>query len=481
MKELLNSKSYKTFINFEKLNNIPRCSNHEEEVSAFLKNHALNLGLEVQTDEHLNVLIKKPGTGDLANSTPVSLQAHFDMVCEKEADSCHDFLKDPIDMYIDDDYIKARGTTLGADNGLGVAMAMDILESDDILHPPLEVILTATEETGMDGVIGLSDKWLTGKRLINLDTEDEGIMIIGCAGGINAYVEFPARYENIKGLVNKKISISGLKGGHSGLTIGGDQVNAIKLIGMLISKLKSSFNLKVQNLGGGTKHNAIPSEAFVILGIKPEDIKEFENKFEEISDNLISQYLKRESEMKISIEDEKAYDIYLTSDTASHAINLISLLPHGVNTMASSDEDMVESSNNLAIAEIINDRFKVSLSVRSSNLEQKEVLLNKIKVVSEKIGAQVSFSDGYPMWQPNYDSTLAKIAEESYESLKGEKLQVKSIHAGLETGMLAEKYPEMDMISIGPNIFGAHTPKERLSISSTEFTREFLIDILSRL
>ena len=185
--------------------------------------------------------------------------------------------------------------------------------------------------------------------------------------------------------------------------------------------------------------------------------------------------------MKISIEDEKAYDIYLTSDTESHAINLISLLPHGVNTMASSDEDMVESSNNLAIAEIINDRFKVSLSVRSSNLEQKEVLLNKIKDVSEKIGAQVSFSDGYPMWQPNYDSTLAKIAEESYESLKGEKLQVKSIHAGLETGMLAEKYPEMDMISIGPNIFGAHTPKERLSISSTEFTREFLIDILTRL
>ena len=481
MRELETSRAYKTFKNFESMNRIPRCSNNEQNISDFLVEFAKNLDLEVTQDETLNVLIKKPGTMGLEEHDAVALQAHMDMVCEKEETCTHDFEKDPIDMYIDDGYIKARGTTLGADNGLGVSLALDILESNDIKHPPLEVIITATEETGMDGAIGLSSTALSAKRLINLDTEDEGVMIIGCAGGINAFVELPMKYIEDKSLTNRTITISGLAGGHSGLTIGSEHMNAIKFLDNAISKLRNEMDIKLQNISGGTKHNAIPTKATAILGIKSDQIVEFENKFEKIANQLVNQYLKRESGLKIELGEAPNYDIYIEQDTSKKILSLISLLPHGVNTMASVEEELVESSNNLAIVGILNDVFKISLSIRSSNEEQRRILIDKVKEVARIIGAKVSFSDGYPMWQPNYESELSEIAKESYEHLTNEKLVVKTIHAGLETGLLSEKYPEMDMISIGPNIFGAHTPLERLSISSTEFTRDYLIDILSRL
>ena len=481
MKEFESYKSFKTFKNFYELNQIPRCSNDEVKVSNFLVEFGKQLGLETVQDEVLNVMIKKPGTFGLEDAKPVALQAHIDMVCEKESTCNHDFTKDPIDMYIDEDFLKAKGTTLGADNGLGVAMAMDILESTDVKHPPLEVIFTATEETGMDGAIGLSESWLKAERLINLDTEDEGIMIIGCAGGINAFLEIPAKYQEVKGLINKKVSVAGLKGGHSGLTIGSEHLNALKVLDEMIQKLKSNFEIKIQNINGGTKHNAIPSSAYAYIGIKKEELADFEEKFEALTDEKVNSYIKRESSLSINLELAPNYEIYLCDETAKKALTALSLLPHGVNTMSDIETEMVESSNNLAIAQIINDTFKISLSVRSSNEEQRQVVINKIEDVARRVGANISYSDGYPMWEPNYDSALAEIAKDSYKSLRNEELVVKSIHAGLETGLLSKKYPQMDMISIGPNIFGAHTPNERLSISSTEFTREFLIDILTRL
>lgn len=481
MRELESSRAYKTFKNFESMNKIPRCSNNEKNISDFLVDFAKNLGLEVSQDKVLNVLIKKPGTMGLENQPAVALQAHMDMVCEKEETCDHDFENDPIDMYIDSGYIKARGTTLGADNGLGVSLALDILESDDIKHPPLEVIITSTEETGMDGAIGLSEKALSATRLINLDTEDDGIMIIGCAGGINAFVELPMKYEEVKGLVNKTITISGLAGGHSGLTIGSEHLNAIKLLDNAISKIRNELDIRLQNLSGGTKHNAIPTKATAIVGVNLKDMDSFERKFEEVSNQLVNQYLKREPGIKIELTDAPNYEIYIEAETSKKVLNLISLLPHGVNSMVSLEDELVESSNNLAIAGIVNDVFKVSLSIRSSNIDQRQILIDKVKDVSKLLSAKVSLSDGYPMWQPNYDSKLAQIAKDSYLSLTNEELAVKTIHAGLETGLLSEKYPDMDMISIGPNIFGAHTPLERLSIKSTEFTRDYLIDILSRL
>lgn len=481
MEELRNSRAYKTFENFKKMNSIPRCSNDEEKISEYLFELGKSMGLETLRDESLNVLIRKPASPGYEDHETVALQGHMDMVCEKAETCSHDFSKDPIDMYIEEDWIKARGTTLGADDAIGVALGLDILQSDDLMHPALELIITATEETGMDGAIGLSKDWLKAKKLINIDTEDEGVMIVGCAGGINSYVEIPMLYQNQKGYINKKLVISGLKGGHSGLTIGSEHLNAIKLLVNFLTKIKMKDRLILQNLSGGTKHNAIPSKAEAIIGILPEDLEEFEREVEEEKNALINQYLKREPELQFSLEEAPAYDIYLASESTKTILNAINLLPHGINTMVENDDEMVESSNNLAIAQIINDKFKISLSVRSSNLEQKEVLLNKIKEVARILKADISFSDGYPMWVPNFDSKLAELAKESYKAVSGNDLVVKTIHAGLETGLLSEKYPEMDMISIGPSIIGAHTPEERLSISSTERTRDFIVDILSKL
>lgn len=481
MESLKNLRASKTFMHFEKMNAIPRCSNNEEKISEYLYNLGINMGLETHKDEFLNVLIKKPASPGYEDHEPVALQGHMDMVCEKAEGCDHDFEKDPIDMYIDGDWIKARSTTLGADDAIGVAMGLDILESNDIKHPALELLITATEETGMDGVMGLSPDLLKARKLINIDTEDEGVMIIGCAGGINAYVEIPLYYQQQKEYINKRIVLSGLKGGHSGLTIGYEHLNGIKLMANLLSKFKVKEDILLQNLSGGSKHNAIPSKAEAIIGVRKEDLDKFVEAFEVEKNNLINQYLKREPELTIELEDGPDYDIYLSDESVKSIYSAINLLPHGINTMVEGDEGMVESSNNLAIVQILNDHFKISLSVRSSDLEQKEVLLEKIKEVANLLGAKTSFSDGYPMWEPNYDSKLAELAKKVYKYVSQTDLQVKTIHAGLETGLLSEKYPDMDMISIGPEIIGAHTPEEKLSISSTERTRDFIVELLANL
>lgn len=480
--EILNkSRAHKTFDNFFKMNAIPRCSNHEEEISEYFYQLGKSLGLETYKDEHLNVLIKKPASPGYEDHDVVCLQGHMDMVCEKLETCDHDFLTDPIDMFIDEDWIKAKGTTLGADDGIGVAMALDILQSEDVSHPALEVLITSTEETGMDGVLGLSSDMLKAKKLINIDTEDEGIMIIGCAGGINSYLEIPLSFKKDQGYINKKVVVSGLKGGHSGLTIGTEHLNAIKLLVNFISKLKLKDRILFGHISGGTKHNAIPSKAQACFGVPKEALEEFEADFEEVKNQIINQYLKRESGLSIELLDCTADMEYISEESIKRVFSAINLLPHGINTMVEDDEAMVESSNNLAIVEMLGDRLKISLSVRSSDLEQKEVLLNKIKEVGRLVGADVSFSDGYPMWKPNFDSKLCHLASQVFEDQYGKKMLVKTIHAGLETGLISEKYPNMDMISIGPDIIGAHTPEEKLSISSTERTRDFLVGILARL
>ena len=481
MEELRSSRAYKSFENFKKINQIPRCSNNEQAISDYLYELGLSMGLETTRDEFLNVIIRKPARPGFEGHPGVCLQGHMDMVCEKEETSNHDFCKDPIDMYIDGDYIKARGTTLGADDAIGVSMALDILESKDVGHPDLEVLITSTEETGMDGVMGLKEDALKSRRLINIDAEDEGIMIIGCAGGIGATFELPLTYQNQRNLTNKKIVISGLKGGHSGLTIGSDHLNAIKLMSNFISKIRSKDQILLQNLSAGTKHNAIPAKAEAILGIREEDYEDFIEDYKREKDEFISQYLKREPQLTIELVDAPEYDVYLSNESAKAVFTAINLLPHGINSMVLNDETMVESSNNLAIARVINDFYRIDISIRSSNEDEKISLMNKIEDVSKLLSAGLKFSDGYPMWEPDFDSELCKIAEEAYKSVSGEELSVKTIHAGLETGIIAKKYPGMDMISIGPEIIGAHTPEEKLSISSTERTRDFLVEILSRL
>lgn len=478
---LKKSRASKTFEIFSNMNKIPRCSNNEEEISKYLYNYGKTLGLETYRDKTLNVLIKKPATPGYEDHDTICLQGHMDMVCEKLETCTHDFSVDPIDMYVEEDWIKANGTTLGADDAIGVALGLDIVESKDLKHPAIELLITATEETGMDGAMGLTSDLLTAKKLINIDTEDEGVMIIGCAGGINSFLELPVEYERKTEYINKKITISGLKGGHSGLTIGSEHINAIKLLANFLSKIKLKDKILFSEIRGGTKHNAIPSKAEASIGILAEDWKDFESEFESEKNQFINQYLKREAGLKIELEDSKKVEDYISKDSLKKIFSAINLLPHGINTMVEDDETMVESSNNLAIVETNDMIFKVSLSIRSSNQLQKEVLIDKVKEVGRILNARVTFSDGYPMWKPNFDSKLMTLASEIYEKMYGEKISIKTIHAGLETGLISEKYPNMDMISLGPNIFGAHTPEEKLSISSTERTRDFLVEILANL
>lgn len=480
MERLINSTASNVFNNFIKLNKIPRCSNNEEEISNYLRMFGESLGLTTIQDEFLNVYIKKPATIGYENHEPVVLQAHMDMVCEKTEDSDHDFCKDPIEVHVEGDYIKANKTTLGADNGIGVALALDILENDSLAHPPIEVIITATEETGMDGVIGLSKDLLKGRKLINIDTEEEGTLIIGCAGGINSYLDLDIKRESGHSKKTVKLSLAGLKGGHSGMTIGSNNINAIKLISEYIRKIRTEIPMSLLAIKGGTKHNAIPSQAEIIVGIEDEDLERFKEVYTKVTNEYVENSLKREPDISFAYELVGEEKTFITTEDAKKMLNLIQLLPHGVNTM-DSETDQVQSSNNLAIVRTEEDKFKVSISIRSSKEAERENLINKVEEVAKLVGARMDLSEGYPMWEPKEVSPLKEVARIAYKDLTEEDLNISTIHAGLECGIISEKYPEMDMISIGPNIEGAHTPEEKLSIRSTEFIREYIYDILARL
>ncbi len=480
MERLINSTASNVFNNFVKLNKIPRCSNQEEEVSNYLKMFGESLGLTTIQDEFLNIYIKKPATIGYENHEGVILQAHMDMVCEKTEDSDHDFCKDPIEIRVEGDYVRANKTTLGADNGIGVALALDILENDTIAHPPIEVIITATEETGMDGVIGLSKDLLKGKKLINIDTEEEGTLIIGCAGGINSYLDLNIKRVEAETKKTVKISLSGLKGGHSGMTIGSNNINAIKLISEYIRKIKTEIPMSLFAINGGTKHNAIPSQAEITVGMDSDDLDKFKEVYTRITNEYVENSLKREPDISFSYEELGEENVFIDSDDAKKMLNLIQLLPHGVNTM-DGETDQVQSSNNLAIVRTGDDKFNISISIRSSKEEERENLINKVEEVAKLVGATMTLSEGYPMWEPKEVSALKEVARISYKELTEKELNISTIHAGLECGIISEKYPDMDMISIGPDIEGAHTPEEKLSIKSTEFIREYIYDILARL
>ena len=481
MKELNGSSAHKTFEYFEKINQIPRCSNDEDRIAKFLEDLGKDLGFESFQDKVGNVIMRKPASPGYEDHPMVALQAHMDMVCEKTLTCPHDFSKDPIDMYIEDGFIKAKGTTLGADDGIGIALALDIMTSEGLDHPALELLITRTEETGMDGVIGLDGETLKSRTLINIDTEDEGIIIIGCAGGISAFVDLPISYSESLEKVFYRVEVSGLKGGHSGSMIGSIHLNAIKLLNEILKKINSEVALTLSSFNGGSKHNAIPSSAEAVIAIDPAEVERFEKVYEALIAEIYEVNLKKEADLKVALERSDDVHSLLTKESTNNILNLNGLLPHGINSMTPGIPDLVESSNNLAIVSTEGDSYKVVLSVRSTNEDQKQILLNKIKDAGAFVKAEVSLSDGYVMWKPNFDSALLKVAMDSYRDLKDEEVMVKTIHAGLETGMIAEKYPEMDMISLGPDVRGGHTPEERLSIKSCEFTREYLIDILKRL
>lgn len=452
---------------FEEISSIPRCSKHEEKVAEYVVNVAKKLGHEVMRDDVGNVIVRKKATA-YENAPMVTLQAHLDMVCEKNRDVEHDFEKDPIDVYVDGDMVKARGTTLGADNGVGVAACLAIMEDKDIKHGPLEFLFTIDEETGMTGAFGLKEGVLKGKMLINVDTEEFGAVYIGCAGGGNSTLTLPIKYEKVEGK-GMEITIRGLKGGHSGTEIHEGRANSIKLM----ARLLYNTDAKVSSIEGGDKFNAIPREATAkIIPSNKDDALKKVKEFEKIFKN---EYSVSDPGVTIATKDcniERIFD----SASQKKVLELLMGLPHGVLAMDQQVEGLVETSTNLARVRS-GDRLEIMMSSRSSVNSALEATMQSIRAIGELAGAKVEEGSMYPGWKPNLNSKLLKIAVESYKELYGKEPEIKAIHAGLETGVIGGKY-DMDMISIGPQIEHPHSPDEVVYISSVQKFWDYLLKIL---
>lgn len=471
---LKNIEPEKVFHWFSELNQIPRCSGDERKVSDFLVNFANERNLEVYQDDALNVIIKKPATTGYENADAVIIQGHMDMVCIKGKGSNHDFSKDPIEMIVEGDILRANNTTLGGDNGIAVAYGLAILDSDDLKHPAIEVLVTTSEETGMDGVHALSNEHLSGKILLNIDSEEEGIFLVSCAGGANMITTFNLEKQKKDGN-GIQIKISGLKGGHSGMEIVKQRANAIKLIGRMLSSCNDCDNIRLSEIQGGTKHNAIPSEASAIIFVDDLDkIREIINK---LIIDLKEEYRVEDSGLTIEVSEMRVKDVY-TKKLNDDLIDFLMMIPDGVQYMSKDIEGLVQTSLNNAIIEEKDNNIVITTSVRSSSDSSLKEILNVISVTARRANAKTELKGSYPAWQFDQNSKIREKAVKVYEELFSKKAEVSAIHAGLECGLLKEILPNTDMISFGPNLYDVHTEKEHLSISSVERVWKFLVKLL---
>lgn len=472
--------SGRVFELFKEISQIPRCSGNEKMISNYLLKFAQNNGLEAMQDEAFNIIIKKAATKGYEKAPTTILQGHMDMVCEKNKDVKHDFNKDPIELLVEDDFVRANGTTLGADNGIGVAFCLAILESDNIPHPPLEVVITTEEETGMKGATKLDKRNLNGKILINLDAEEEGVFIVSCAGGITTKVRLNLAFEEIKSNgCFYKIEVNGLKGGHSGVEINKGRANANKIMGRILDDLENLIDYRISSINGGTKINAIPRDAETIIYIensKNIDMQSFTSKWKNILKNEL-----KASDPNVNVDIKKVtFDAnkVLNKKTTENMVSYLLLVPDSVQTMSMEIENLVESSANLGIVRTASDHILFESSIRSSVKTLKHKIVNTIGRLANLIDAKMTTEGDYPEWQYDPDSKIRKIFEKVYLESYEKKPKITAIHAGLECGIFKEKLGDIDMISFGPNIYDVHTPNERLSVSSTQRTWEFLLKVL---
>ena len=453
---------------FEEICKIPRCSKHEEKIAEYIMEVAKKHGLEVEKDEVGNVVARKKANG-YENAPMITLQCHMDMVCEKNKDVEHDFSKDPIQPYVDGEWVKAKGTTLGADNGIGLAMCLALMEEKNIKHGPLEFLFTVDEETGLTGAFNLKKEFIKGELLINLDSEDFGVIYIGCAGGGNSTIKLPVRFENVEkeGL---RIHVKGLKGGHSGIEIDKGRANSIKLL----ARILYNINARISKIEGGDKHNAIPREAIaevVVDGDVMDKIKELEAAFK-------NEYSKTEPDLKVEVENCKITKV-IDEESNKKLIKLLMGLPHGVIAMSQEVEGLVETSTNLATIRM-NDEATIVMSSRSSVNSALDALMQSIRCIGELAGASVEEGSKYPGWKPNLESRLLKIASDAFKELYGKEPEKKAIHAGLETGVIGDITGIKEIISIGPQIEHPHSPDERVHIKSVEEFWKYLLHLLEK-
>ena len=462
--------------NFAALNAVPRPSKKEGKVIEFIKNFGENLGLQTNVDEIGNVIIKKPATSGMEDRKSIVLQSHLDMVCQKNSDINFDFETQGIEMEVDGDWVKAKGTTLGADNGLGVAAIMSILESNDIPHPALEALFTIDEETGMTGAMGLKPGQLHGQILLNLDTEEDDEIDIGCAGGIDVTATQNYELEESKGQIIK-IEIKGLQGGHSGMDIHKGFGNANVILGRLLFTGLYNQNIQLISIDGGGLRNAIPREAFAVLSVR--NSIEFIEDANVLRKAILEEFADVEKDLAINIETFSTPEKAISEENSARIILALKALHNGVYRMSPDVADLVEASNNVARVELNNGELKILNLSRSSVESTKFAVAEQLKAVCELAGMKVEFSGSYPGWKPKPGSEIVKLMERIYEKDFGSKPHVVACHAGLECGIIGANYPEMEMVSFGPTIRGAHSPDEKANIPSVQKFWRFLKEILA--
>ncbi|WP_115124051.1 aminoacyl-histidine dipeptidase [Marinirhabdus gelatinilytica] len=466
---------------FADLNAVPRPSKKEERVIAFMKDFGKSLGLETLEDEVGNVIIRKPATKGMEDRTPIVMQSHLDMVHQKNNDTEFDFDTQGIEMYVDGDWVRAKGTTLGADNGLGVATIMAILESDNIPHPDLEALFTIDEETGMTGAMGLKGGILQGDILLNLDTEEDDEIGVGCAGGVDITATKHYKEETVPDeAVTYTLTVKGLQGGHSGMDIIKGLGNANKMMNRVLYACQDI--IKIASIKGGSLRNAIPRESVATIVVENLNDNAFKAEWKQIATAIKEEYKELEEDLEIVVEKaSEAADKVMVKTDQTKFLQSMYAAHNGVYRMSPAIEDLVETSNNIAKVSVKEGSIKIECLTRSSVNSSKLDLANTLESVFHLGGFDVAFSGEYPGWAPNMESPILKVLDNLYQKLHGEKAHVAACHAGLECGILGQNYPQMDMISFGPTIKGAHSPDERASISSTQKFWKFVKEILKEI
>lgn len=468
---------------FNELTLIPRPSKKEEKVIKYLEDFAKEHKLELKKDKAGNIVILKPATKGKENVPTVILQGHVDMVCEKNSGTVHDFDNDPIQTQVVGDWLKAKGTTLGADNGIGVAAGLAILASDDIEHGPLECLFTVDEETGLTGAHALEKGFLKGDILINLDTEEEGEIYVGCAGGRTTTATFT--YKPTPAPINYfwfKVSVSGLNGGHSGSEIHVGLGNANKILNRYLWDINKKYGIMLAEISGGNLHNAIARESHAIAGVPSNKKEEITIALNTLAPQIEAELKHVDPNLKMKIESADTPTNIIDQATTNNLLNAIYACPHGVMNMSADVEGLVETSTNLASVKMKEgNKIVIMASQRSSSESLKDNIVNMVSATFLLAGAEVVNSDGYPGWQPNMNSQILNVAKDTYKKMYHEEAGIKAIHAGLECGLFLEKYPHLDMISCGPTITDAHSPDEQVNIPSVAKWWDFLLEVLKNI
>ena len=467
---------------FREILSIPRPSKKEEKVIKYLLTFAEERNLEAIKDETGNVLIRKSATPGMEHKKSVVLQSHIDMVCEKNSDKVHDFENDPIDAYVENGWVKAKGTTLGGDDGIGVAVELALLDSKDIPHGPLECLFTIDEETGLTGAFGLKSGFLKSNILLNLDSEDEGQLFIGCAGGQDTLNWLPYKKEAVPaGLTSVKIMVSGLIGGHSGDDINKNRGNANKILNRFLWMNKDKFQMKLSIFDGGNLRNAIAREAYAVVMIPPAEVESLISEVKVYETVVRNEFHTTEPGLRISVSKTDQPEMIIKDEDFKKLVQSLYACPHGVIALSQDIPDFVETSTNLASVKFLENEILITTSQRSSVESEKWDVTNMITSLFSLAGGHSKTSEGYPGWKPNPGSEIVDLTEKTYLKLFNKQPKVLAIHAGLECGLIGDKYPQMDMVSYGPTIKGAHSPDERLEIESVVKFWKLTLEVLKNI